>query len=135
MNISGRILTSAIALGVAFQPTTVIVSCAGEDNKEVEIIRWYYNGDDGYCELEVDPDSNEVTLPSEPNDKKTEIFDIRNQPCGCIYTGCHSFVLKNTWIFDLRIFDHFCNSILHQIILFIFHKIYINMRYSRFFYR
>ena len=62
MNISGRILTSAIALGVAFQPTTAIVSCAGEDNKEAEIIRWYYNGD-AY-------ESYEVTLPAEVNGKQ-----------------------------------------------------------------
>ena len=70
MKISGRILTSAITLGMAFQPTAAIVSYAEEDNKEAGLIRWYYNGDDDYCELEIDPESYEVTLPTEVNGKK-----------------------------------------------------------------
>ena len=97
MKLKRRILSSAIALALTVQSVPFVISYAEDqyteeswNNEDHGVLKWNYDYGFEYINLKIDPNSNEVVIPSEVNGE-----EITGLSLDCFQ--CHdSYCMNNT---------------------------------------
>ena len=88
MKLKRRILSSAIALALTVQSVPFVISYAEDqyteeswNNEDHGVLNWNYDFGFEYINLKIDPDSNEVVIPSEVNGEEITVLSLDYFKC------------------------------------------------------